>query len=275
MSVIIVATDFSDAAGNATDYACNMAKVSGASLLMVHSFLIPVTFSDAPMPVMPMDEIRDIAEERLRETVQKYKATWPEVNMETKVLYGELTDSLQDYIQESHKKPWIIIMGNSESSGGGLFGSTIVATMKHLPCPVIAVPEHATFTQVKNICFACDVQNTSFTIPVNELSSLVAATGARLHVLSVNTDKRAPSEQQIISENTQVHNTLAHLNPEYHYETGTDTDQKIIDFVAGNQMDWLVVMPHRYSFFEGLFHKSHTKAIVRQCSIPIVALPSK
>jgi hypothetical protein len=37
-------------------------------------------------------------------------------------------------------------------------------------------------------------------------------------------------------------------------------------------MDWLVVIPHRHSFFEGLFHKGHVKAMVRMSKVPIVAL---
>ena len=46
-------------------------------------------------------------------------------------------------------------------------------------------------------------------------------------------------------------------------------------FLADNQMDWLMIMPHKQSFFEWLFHKSHTKAIVKTVQIPLVAIHEK
>jgi nucleotide-binding universal stress UspA family protein len=49
-------------------------------------------------------------------------------------------------------------------------------------------------------------------------------------------------------------------------------EEAIEDFIEKNEIDWLVMIPRKHSFFEGLFHKSHSKAIARRVRIPLVAL---
>ncbi len=50
MPLIIAATDFSDIAQNAVKYACNLAIAQKADLLILHSYIMPVMFSDVPIP---------------------------------------------------------------------------------------------------------------------------------------------------------------------------------------------------------------------------------
>lgn len=270
MPVIIAATDFSEITDNAVVYACELASKSNASVLIVHSFIIPVAFSDTPLPVMPIDEGRDIAEDRINDIVQTHQKNYPGLTIQGKVLYGDIVDGLQEYIDEEGT-PWAIVLGNSGSGNASLWmGSSVVAAMRRFPCTVIAVPQQTRFAPVKNICFACDLNNLPDKIPVSEIISLIEVTGATLHVLHINTD--AAQQPTTIIENTALYNLLTPIHPVYHQQTGADLDQEIIDFVNQNQMDWLVVLPGSHSFFERLFHKSHTKAMIRLSEIPVVAL---
>jgi hypothetical protein len=50
MPLIIAATDFSDVAENAVNYACSLATAQKAEVMVIHSFIVPVMFSDIPMP---------------------------------------------------------------------------------------------------------------------------------------------------------------------------------------------------------------------------------
>jgi nucleotide-binding universal stress UspA family protein len=63
--------------------------------------------------------------------------------------------------------------------------------------------------------------------------------------------------------------------PVYHFIESENIDESIHQFVIENQMNWLVVVPHKHSFFEGLFHKSHTKAMTRKLQIPVISLHEK
>jgi nucleotide-binding universal stress UspA family protein len=67
---------------------------------------------------------------------------------------------------------------------------------------------------------------------------------------------------------------LAPLHPNYHIQGGVhDVEQAIQNFIESNDIDWVVMIPRKHSFFQGLFHRSHTRAVANHTSIPIMALP--
>jgi nucleotide-binding universal stress UspA family protein len=135
----------------------------------------------------------------------------------------------------------------------------------------MAVPATAHFRPVQQICLASDLRHVSDKFPVAALQALIQATGATLHVVNVdNHNEQFRPETPL--ESSALHQLLAELRPQYHYETGTSTEEAVHEFLDKTNMDWLIVTPHRHSFFEGLFHKSQTKALMRLTDIPVVAL---
>ena len=152
MAQIIVASDFSDTGNHAVNYACRLCEDLGASLVIFHSFIVPVTFSDTPMPVMPIDERQQIAEERMAELLKQTKTSFPGLNISAKVVYGELFDDLDEYI-ENEQRPDLIILGNNGDIS--LFpGSTVLEALTSMPLPVLAVPTNTVYAPVKKLCFA-------------------------------------------------------------------------------------------------------------------------
>ena len=270
MPEIIAATDFSDIADNAVRYACNLALNTDASVIVAHSFIIPVAFSDTPMPVMPVDEGREIAEERMTTLIGQLQAEFPELPITGKVMYGDIVDSLQEYIEEE-VKPWLIVLGNSDVDDDSAMwlGSTVLNALKNLPYPVMAVPPGVSYKPVKKICFTSDVKHVTNHLPSQQLLGLVTETKAELHVLNVGHNNEGITADTVM-ENEELHMYLSAAAPQYHFVDSTDIDAAIQNFVEANQVDWLVAIPHKHSFFE--FHKSHVKAMVRMTHIPLVAL---
>lgn len=269
MSLIITATDFSEVATNAVHYACGLAKARNANLVVVHSFIIPVTFTDNPMPAMPIEEGKQIAEEQMSRLLDGLKTQYPGIDISGHITFGDITDSLQEYTEEV--RPDLIVVGNSSSEDSIFWpGSNLLSELRNLPYTVIAVPQSSRFTPVKNICFACDYKNITEQLPAQELIELALQNNAQLHVLNIHTTSTAATEPP---QNTELlKRLLAPANPTYHFADSEDVDQGIQNFITANGMNWLVVVPHKHSFFEGLFHKSHTKAMARIAHVPLVAL---
>lgn len=272
MSEIIAATDFSDIAENAVRYACRLAQSCNTSVTIAHSFIIPVAFSDTPMPVMPVDEGREIAEEKMTALLEKLKAEFPDLPLTGRVMYGDIVDSLQEYFEEN-EEPWLIVLGNSDVDDDSAIwlGSTVLNALKNLPYPVMAVPPGASYGDVKKICFTCDLKHVTNQLPTQQLLSLVEQTGAELHVLTIGHSNQG-FEPDTVMENEELRMYLAPASPEYHFVDNKDVDSAIQSFVQDNGIDWLVSIPHKHSFFEGIFHKGHVKAMIRMTHIPLVAL---
>lgn len=142
--------------------------------------------------------------------------------------------------------------------------------MKQLMWPLIAVPPQATFSSVKKIGFACDLESDMSSTPVNEIKSLVSQFDAELYVL--NSGKKDAFDPDILINSNQLESMLRPLQPNYQFITSENIDQGIIDFADRNEIDLLLILPKRHSAFSELLHESHTKQLVLHSHVPIMAL---
>jgi nucleotide-binding universal stress UspA family protein len=62
------------------------------------------------------------------------------------------------------------------------------------------------------------------------------------------------------------------LDTRFHFIEHENVQDAMNDFIEQNQMDMLIMIPKRHSFFESLFRKSQTKEMLYQSHIPILAL---
>ncbi len=273
MPVIIAATDFSEVATNAVNYACSFAARIGASVNIIHSFTIPVAFSDTPMPLMPIEEGKQIAENSMNELLAGLKKTYPNLEIQGHTSFGDITDSLLEYAETV--KPMMIIIGNSSNEEGTLWmGGNLLNVFKKLPYTVVTVPPDAQYVPVQKICFACDFRNVSVHMPAKELLELVQLTGASLHVLNIDHENKE-FPKAMMETTGSLHELLQPANPEYHYSDNANFAEGIQQFIDTNHIDWLVEIPHRHSILDSIFHKSHTKKMVRAAHIPVIALHEK
>lgn len=270
MSLIIAATDFTETSNHALQYAGFLATEYKMPLTVLHSYTIPVAIGEAPMPVLSVEECRQVAEKSMAELMDTLTVTFPDIAVNSVVLFGNITDTLAEYAKD--KSPWMLVVGNSLNDEDSIwFAGNLLNMMRELPFPVLAVPNGGTYRPVKKICFACDYKKDTEQLPLASIAAIAGATGAQLHVLNVDHDNEhfntdTPEVNEIL------HNKLSAAKPEYHYAEGVNTDETIQAFVNSNHIDWLIVAPHKHSFFAGLFHKSHTKALARTINVPLLSL---
>lgn len=273
MSHVLVATDFSEVADNAIHYACQFARDMNMPVTILHSFIIPVTFSDTPMPVMPVDEGRQIAEDRMSEVVSALRQRYDGLGISSKIMFGDIVDCIDEYSEDT--PPSIVVVGNSGTGDSVLWlGSNVLGALQNLHCTVMAVPPDVSYKKPQKLCFACDLKNIADHLQTENLISLVEQTGTQLHVVNVDHHNKQTAADTPV-EHTELHAMLSSLNPVYHYVEKENVEDGIKEFIEANQMDWLIIVPHKHSFFEGLFHKSHTKAIMKMLPIPLVAIHEK
>lgn len=273
MSLIITATDFSDVANHALHYACQMASVYNASVSVVHAYNIPVTFTENPMPMMPIEESRQIAEDHMEELVTMLRNTHSGVDIQSVVSFGDITECLADHAKD--KQPWLIVVGNSLSEDDGFWlGGSLLSILRESEYPIVAVPQGTEFKPIEKICLACDYKNILEHFPASDVLKLVSKTNAALYVLNVDHNNKDFGTDTPI-ETSVLNRLISEANPQYHFIDYVDKEAGIQQFADDNSIDWLVVIPHKHSFFEGLFHKSSTKALARIAHVPVMALHEK
>ena len=270
MKTIIVPTDFSPAALNAANYAADMAKAIKADLLLFHAYYVFVTYTEVP-PIIDTNTLKTNAEDEMNELRRQLNHKYGDIlSIQTEVTMGTLVTELELVCDKV--KPYAVVMGTQGASATeyGFLGSQSVQVMKHLKWPVIGVPRGVRFDKVKKIGFACDFENVVESIPADEIKCLVNDFNAELHILNIN--KKAEHDPEMVFESGLMMEMLGPLTHEYHFITGENTDEGIINFAEKNNIDLLIVIPKRHKLLEKLIHKSHTKQLVLHSHVPVMAL---
>ncbi len=93
---------------------------------------------------------------------------------------------------------------------------------------------------------------------------------SELHVF--NAQKDVYNRDNITEIGATTQEALAEASPVYHFRYEVDVDTAILTFCHETGIDLLAIVAGNYSFFESLFHKSHTKALASSLDIPLLIL---
>ncbi|MFM2138691.1 MAG: hypothetical protein RJA57_998 [Bacteroidota bacterium] len=273
MKTIIVPTDFSPTATNALHYAIDMAKAIDASLLLLHVYQVPVSYSDVPIMLVSVDELKQTAEEkigRLKKEVEHL--TSGQLKLYTETRMGNVSDELETLCEKI--RPFAVVMGSKGSSGieRVLFGSNTLTVIRHLTWPVISVPPGKVYGNgIRKIGFACDFRDIVENTPANAIRDLVRAFGAELHILNVDyQDKRFEADTP--EQSALLHTLLEDLRPQYDFIEHRDIEDGINAFAEKNNLDLIIAIPKKHKLLEGLFRTSSTKQLVFQSHIPVLCI---
>lgn len=270
MKKILVATDFSLSATNAVNYAADMAMSINAGLLLLNVVQTPIGYSDLPIVLNLEDLMRSSENDMDNLKKELLLKTAGKIIIETEVGMGGFFEELKTVCERI--KPYAVVMGSQGKTAAEhlMFGSHAVHTVKHLAWPVITVPPNAAFTAVKKIGLASDLTKVIETTPFEKIKMLVNDFNAELHI--INTGKKEIFDADIVFESGLMQEMTLALKPTFHFIDNENTDEGIMDFAEKNEIDLLVVLPHRYNLLESIFHKSHTKQLVLHSHVPVMAI---
>lgn len=273
MKTIIVPTDFSPAALNATNYAADMALAIKANLLLFHVYQLPLSVSDTPIVLLSVEEMKDAAESKLSQLKKDLgHITSGALEIYTEARLGNMSDELEDCCNKT--QPLAVVMGTKGHSAveRALFGSNTLSVIKHLSWPVICVPIGKEYGPgIKRIGLACDFREVKETTPIAVIKMLVKEFQAELHILNVDHDNQKfnPDTPQ---QSVLLHTALEELNPEYHYIEKKDIEDGINEFAETNNLDLIITIPKKHKLLEGLFKKSSTKQLVFDSHVPVMCV---
>ncbi|QEC66248.1 universal stress protein [Panacibacter ginsenosidivorans] len=271
MKKIIVATDFSATAANAAKYAAQMALAVDAELHLLHIYELPVVYMELPIS-MTDAELTANARKAMNELKNSlFALTNNKVHIKSEIVMGTFFTELNTICNKIH--PFAVIMGSQGKTAAErlFFGTHAVYAMKHLPWSLIAVPPEAKFSAIKTIGLACDFENVSETIPVDEIRSMVTDFDATLHILNIG--KQDGFDSAIVRQSRILREKLSSSKPVYHFLADKNIDEGILNFAEKNKIDLLVIIPKSHSLIDKLMHKSHTRQMVLHSSyVPVMAL---
>ncbi len=273
MKTIIIPTDFSPIATNALHYGIDMAKAVNASILLLNVYQVPVSYSDVPIVLVSVDELKKSAEAKLDTLKAEVEhITSGSVKVYTEARLGNVSDELETLCNKI--KPLAVVMGSKGSTGleRVLFGSNTLSAIKHLTWPVISIPPGKTFGNgIKKVGFACDFRDIVNTTPAGAIKEFVKAFNAELHVLNVDYhDQHFKPETP--EQSALLHTMLEEVKPVYHFIEHKDIEDGVNEFAEKNNLDIIIAIPKRHKLLDGIFKPSSTKQLLFQSHVPVMCV---
>ncbi|HTD93091.1 MAG TPA: universal stress protein [Chitinophagaceae bacterium] len=273
MKTIIVPTDFSASAANATNYAMNMALQVKASVLLVHAYQLPIAINDDPPILISIEELQDVADTRLAELKKGLEHVTPAgLKIETVAQLGTVNEVLRELCEKI--QPFVVIMGATGHSGldMALFGSTLKSVIKHLTWPVIGVPRGKEYGHgIKNAGLVVDFRELTQTLPLAAIRSFTESFGTTLYVLNLDLGNSLDKESKPV-RSPLLESAFSPAALQYHFNDTTDIDEDVNGFVEKNGLDILISIHKKHTFLETVFKKDATNKLLFHSSVPLMSV---
>lgn len=278
MKKILIPTDFSDNASNALSYALNLLKGTDVVFQLLHishpMVDIPSSSIEYFEPIIYQDQSTNdaLVKRQLISVLESNKIEESNIKYEIIHEIGFASDVIVSKSKELESD--LIIMGTKGASGISQFflGSVTADVIKKSEVSVLAIPADYTFEKLDKIVFATDYEGISNKKTLKPLFDLAARFDAKVlmfHAIEAKEPIAAYIEELQVWKAEKNFHHVRHSNSIASCENIADG---ILDFAGENEADMIALIPHTYTFFGNLLHKSVSKQIAFESKTPLLAL---
>jgi len=276
MRKILIPTDFSENAINALDYALELFKYDTCEFYIMHAYQDEIYSDKALLTRETMDEVTRIINTTSQLNLEDVKKHINKVSPNPRHAYhmisanSMLIDETDKIVDEENID--IIVMGTRGKTNDRklTFGSHTLQVLKYVQCPVLAIPENYKYSQPKHVVFP-----TNYLIPYKRrelklLCEMVSPYRAEIDMLYISKSKKLSLRQE---DNQKFIKEELHKNTIY-FKTVNDKNitNAIYTYIKENEVDMLVMVNTRHSFFENILFNSKVDKISLHINIPFLTL---
>ena len=272
MKTLIVATDFSEEADNATEYAGAAAASVGAKVVLFNSFNMPVHLANSLLPASNVEEVMEQNNQFLRERALKLASDY---SIQTDYESGLLLDvskELNDLITK-HNADLVVMGMAAKSLAQDIFGNTTTAAIMKLKFPVLAVPRDVQFHGINKILFACEVTRGVHERILEQIRNLSLMLDAEVILFHVGEKVDNLKKLTDYSSVQEIKKGLSGVSLSYKNADSDTVIDAIQKEVHTLQADLLIMVPYKYGFWNSLVHRSKTRIMASSSSIPLLSIP--
>lgn len=277
MKKILLPTDFSKNAYNACEYAMNLFKDEECAFYLVHTYTPAVYQPEYILGNPGQLELSDAYQANALMQLEELQSTLttqfnnPKHIMVPHASFNLLVDEVLQLIESENAD--LIIMGTKGATGAKeiLLGTQTVHLIKKATRPVIAIPSGFEYETPKEILFPTDYEVDYEKEQLQVLLDIAKNHMSSIEVMHISAGYDL-TEQQV--ENQQKLNyLLAETTHLFHDLPSQGIIDAINDVQLKKQMNLLVMIQNKHTFFERLFIEPVIKKIGFHISIPFMVIP--
>lgn len=273
MKTFIVPTDFSETSKNAAIFAAQVAStVQDSRIILYHEFDNYVSGSDSS----PLSDEPEARKTIANLALQNVKAAMQQAAGSVQITCiaeeeSSFIKSVEKFVQD--KMADLVLMGITDTTGieQTLFGSNTLKLVNKNICPVMIIPPDARFKGIKNVAFATDYKDIKSSSPTKNIHAVLDLFKPTVHVVNVN-EEDVQVSAGYLEERNALESILEGYHPTFHFIRQATFAEAISGFVSDKQIDLIITVPRKHSFFSNLFQASHTKQLAYHSEVPIIAI---
>jgi nucleotide-binding universal stress UspA family protein len=275
---ILTPTDFSETALLAIEHSAFMARLSKATLHLLHVIKISEFTYTINNPAALGNDIQDIENfslQKLNEIAEQLKVKYA-ININTSISKGNPAEEIE--VAVNNYKIDLVIMGTHGASGFNEYfiGSNAHKTIKRCHCPVITVQVDSKKLGFHDIVLP--VENTYHSLEkVNKTVDLAKLYAAKIHLLGVqhNQEETAIKQFDLMLEN--VEKVIKHAGLSYNKTivNGDNLAEQTLKFAEKAGADLIVVLTDHESELNDSILGALAKQMVNHSKIPVMSIKPK
>lgn len=260
MNTVIVPVDFSETSLHAARYAAQLLTGHyGVTMILYHSYGKPAEAAKATQM------LEDLKADLMQKHIVKIEALAFEDS--------DFVDGLEKTAR--HRRADLIIMGITGKSAIAqvFFGSNTLKMAERKVCPVLIVPQNATFSPLKNVMLTSDFKNSIETTPSVPIKDFLDSFNKpQLHVVNVDKDHYISLTENYEQEKQEMKKMFADYKPEFYFMRLYDVDEAINLFAESRNIDLIIAIQKNRSFIDKLLNGSRTKTLSYHSKMPILVM---
>ena len=278
MKKILVPTDFSPVAAQATRFAIELAKAAGGSLHLLHVIELPVMHDTTLMPTLSFEQeyLEDATKLATKKFGQIVRTARGESFMTFSVEFGPTSMAIMDVLRK--RKSDLIVMGTSGASGlkEYFIGSNTEKIVRLSPVPVWTVPGHLSLKDIRNIVIPTSLYGEQEAV-VAQAKALQKIIKARIHVLYINTPALFRADNlsvDLLEQFARKHKLTDHIT---HIWNDVSEESGVVNFASRTGSCLVIMATHGRRGLAHLMTGSIAEDVVNHIRFPVLAMhmPSK
>jgi nucleotide-binding universal stress UspA family protein len=272
MKTILVPTDFSYCALQALRTAVQLAKTTGAKIVLLHNVFTETNWESLPSlrRVDYPETLSRIKDAENRINLLMTGELLRKVNVSNVITYGT---AYEEIVSNSKKlKTDIILMGShgDEAADRYFIGSTVQKVLREATCPVMTIQKNYKPGNWKKLVYATDFYKDTYK-PFEKIKNLAIDLNAVVYLMFVNrpTDfKDTRTINRMMDSFIARHPEIKFKKVIYNHE---DAAEGILQFVEDYPMDWIALVTRKHTT-KPQYAIGHTETLAYRSEIPVLSM---
>ncbi|TZF95964.1 universal stress protein [Chryseobacterium panacisoli] len=270
MKTIIVCTDFSHEAENATHYAASMAKENKYRILLFNLQTVSIHALNAQVSADFFYTQTLKNQKKLDDKAAELAALYA-IETGYHLASGNFIEELENCIH-LHECDFIVMGMAEKTLEQKLLGNSVTRAIHRLKKPILIVPSHIEYTGIRKILFAYDTHKSMTWTAMNDIYYFINEFNAEIEVFNVS-ESLEDFAEVIHDIDLNSGYDLDDIKYSFKMIQSIEVIKAIEEEIRLTGPDLLTMVPYKYNLVESLFHRSKTAIMAYKNKVPLLSIP--